>query len=93
MSTITLTPQILSDLGLSSQQIAEACENAVFVNTKDPYIHQKKYIQKKRATDAAYVDMCRLKKREQNRWRYQNDPEYRSQLLDKTRQRYAQKKS
>lgn len=92
MNTITLTPQILSELGLSSQQIAEAYEKAVPTNTKDPYTHQKKYIQKKRATDAAYADICRLKKREQNRWKYQNDPEYRSRLLEKSRQRYIQKK-
>lgn len=94
-NVITISPNAFADVGLSEQQISAILEKSSDFSVppaKDQYRHQKNYIHKKRMTDVEYVKACREKKREQNRWKYHNDPEYRNKVLEKSHQRYAQKK-
>ena len=92
MTTICLTPKRLAEFGLDNQQIASICEDTSSHYT-DPYKHQKNHIQKKRASDPAYVETRLKQSREHRRWRYNNEPEYREHVLTKRRDRAAKLKT
>ena len=96
MTDVLSSPHAFAGIGLTEQQLTAVIERVNLANDslsvpQDQYRHQKRHIQKKRATDETYLDACRKQDREHKQWKYHNDPTYREKVMERNRKRMAAK--